>query len=515
MDLLRCMEHLGFTPKRVSPAEGGEYASGCPGCGDGGKGPRSDRFHIWPQAEKSKLCKGRYWCRKCDAHGDTISFLQVFRGMSFAEACAELGIVLEGRQVARRRWQRTPELRSHGDWQPRVYQAPSELWRRRGEAFLADCSSRLLWDAPEALAWLAERGISEEMAARCGLGYNVSSKGGDRYRPRSLWGVAEKPGKNGRPKPLWLPRGWVIPARDDAGRLMQLRIRRENSDIARFAKEVKYLPVVGSSQATMVLHPEADVFAVVECGFDAILLAGISRGKIGAITTWNASARPDRRADTLLRRCSLILCCLDYDEAGHTATAWWQARYRHLVRPQPVRGADGWLKDPGDMAAAGIDLWEWLLAAMPRGLRLRMASPVTGSPAPDSASTPVSSGKEKPTAKPVEDPAAESAVVEVSLKNGAVFFVTDDRAEWNRLTREKEPVFSHHEIARFQTATAAMTEEERAAAMAQLIEVKSVFGGYVHAGRQAERAVPAAGTDTESCEGRSDNESKGGAADTA
>jgi len=40
-----------------------EYTSSCPRCGDGGKGPDSDRFHVWTSYPP------RWWCRKCNWKG--------------------------------------------------------------------------------------------------------------------------------------------------------------------------------------------------------------------------------------------------------------------------------------------------------------------------------------------------------------------------------------------------------------------------------------------------------------
>lgn len=56
MDLKDYLENLGITPRKASTADGGEYSSSCPACGDGGKGLRSDRFRIWPQRRMMVVC---------------------------------------------------------------------------------------------------------------------------------------------------------------------------------------------------------------------------------------------------------------------------------------------------------------------------------------------------------------------------------------------------------------------------------------------------------------------------
>ncbi len=361
VNLLTLLENRGIKPKRVSSAYGGEYASHCPCCGDDGKGKVSDRFHIWPDRAGGGKAVGRYWCRKCGITGDTIQFLIDVDNLSFSEACSELGIPLPDGSVQRSR-PVTPQVVHNSGHDPREYALPCGVWMDKAAAFIADCQRRLA-ERDDALAWLAERGIDEETASRYGLGYNESSRGRDRYRPLELWGLPSAKNDQGKEKKLWLPRGWVIPLFDEQGRVIQLRIRRLNEDIARFANDIKYLMVKGSCPATMVLHPDAGIFVSVESGLDAVLLAGQFDGLIGAVTTWNASAKPDRRADAILQRADCILDCLDFDAAGAEPQAWWSQRYRrHRRWPVPVG------KDPGDAFAAGVDLRSWLLAGLPQGL---------------------------------------------------------------------------------------------------------------------------------------------------
>ena len=77
MDLLTLCEQ-DVRLQRVSNHRGGEHAGPCPSC-DG-----DDRFHVWP-------AEGRYWCRGCGKHGDTIQYLRDFRGLSFREAARLVG----------------------------------------------------------------------------------------------------------------------------------------------------------------------------------------------------------------------------------------------------------------------------------------------------------------------------------------------------------------------------------------------------------------------------------------
>lgn len=473
-DLLTLMTNRGFSPRKIATKEGGEYASPCPVCGDGNKGGRSDRFHIWPQKETGGLGVGRFWCRQCGISGDSIAFLRKIDGLSFPDACNELGIVLPKQNTATRpkRYQAPPVApREQKGWQPTAYPEPCPLWQEKAGNLLADCQARLMEDE-QALLWLSTRGITAAMAETYGLGYNLSSRGKDRYRPRSAWGLPEKQ-HNGKAKKLWIPRGWVIPSRNGAGQLVQLRIRRVAEDIVAFGKNIKYLPIDGSSPASMVLHPKAEVFVVVESGFDAILLAGLMEGKIGAITTWNSSARPDVYASRLLSKASLILGGLDYDQGGDREQAWWQQQYRQYKR-LPALG--GGAKDPGDAFQAGVDLRSWIIDGLPRGLQIKLG--FTGKKQPPPA---IQKKSTQDPASKKQPPRAE--VFEIELTNGQLIYVTNNQDKWQELTDQGKPVFSKNELERLKAATVTMDEKDRLAAAMKVIAVKEEIGGYVKAGR--------------------------------
>lgn len=469
MTLLDLLHSRGLQPRRISVNHGGEYACSCPVCGDGGKGARSDRFHVWPQRETSGLSAGRFWCRQCGISGDTIGFLQKIDGRSFPDACAELGIPLERGRVRRSRYTLPPAVKPvAAGWQPVEYPPPSATWQHKAANLLADCQQRLAGDQ-EAMAWLAVRGITAEMAAAYGLGFNRSSKGGDRYRPRTLWGLTEKL-KDGRPKKLWIPQGWVIPSRGDQGQLLQLRIRRRNQDVERFGGHIKYLPVDGSSQATMVLRPAAPVQVVVESGFDAILLDALGGGLIGGITTWNSSARPDCRAHALLEGCECILGGLDYDQGGDEQQEWWKATYRHYRRLPALHGG---AKDPGQAIEDGhldhAGLRRWLLSGLPRGLRTKHGL----------EETPAAVQVEPAPAVDQQPPSEPAQVAELTLKGGKVVYVTDDQDQWRELMDDGLPAFSANELERLQAGAGQLGEEE----VEVVVAIKELFGGYIRAGR--------------------------------
>lgn len=471
------LQNRGLTPRKISSSHGGEFCSPCPVCGDGGKGLQSDRFHVWPNRETGGKAVGKFWCRQCLISGDTISFLQQVDGLDFQAACAELGIALDRTGAASSsRYQAPPASTTPlYQWQPTTYSKPGEVWQTKAANLLADCQVRL-HDDTQAMAWLNERGITADMAATYGLGYNRSSKGKDRYRPRTLWGLPQKM-QGTKEKRLWIPQGWVIPSRDLQGNVIQLRIRRRNQDIAAFGDNIKYLPIDGSSMATMILHPEAEVFVVVESGFDAILLAGITDGRVGAICTWNDAARPDVIAHGILSAAPCILGGLDYDHGGDNQQAWWQSQYRQYRRLDPL--PDG-AKDPGDAAKAGADLYGWLVDGLPRGLQIKLGF------CGKRRSVKVDQPQEQPHADlPVaEEPMAE--VIEVELLSGTTVYITNDQQQWRLLADQGKPVFSQNELERLRVSLDGLSGDERASALRLAVEAKKQFGGYIVRGRIAE-----------------------------
>lgn len=357
INVLELLEKYSMTIRKGSSTKGGEYHSACPGCGDGGKGLDSDRFHVWPAQNNGT---GSYWCRQCGKNGDNIQFLRDFEGLSYKDACNMLGIETKNSKSIVSR----PLLpqRMKNTFSPSNALPPSEIWMEHAEKFVSWAQDQLIHN-DDALAWLSRRGITQATAAKYRLGYNPGKNDRDLYRNRQAWGLPVELDDAGKKKTLWLPRGWVIPQFDTAGRVVHLRIRRRDKDREKFLSSLKYLVVQGSSHSTMILSPGAPAFTLVESGFCAILIDQELRGICGAITTWNASAKPDRRATEILRGAAVILDALDYDQAGRTAATWWSENFRNHKRWPVPEG-----KDPGEAYEAGIDIAAWIKAGLPAAM---------------------------------------------------------------------------------------------------------------------------------------------------
>jgi len=475
--------------KKVGNKNGGEFAGGCPWCGDGGKGGKSDRFHIWPEQGNH----GTYWCRMCGKGGDAIKFLIDHRGMDFKAACAHLG--LHPDILGPKTGKPAP------GWQPQAANSPADVWADHARKFVDWCHERLL-ERKDEQDWLAERGIGLEMIEKYRLGYNPAHA----WREGSAWGVTLEKKADGKMKKLWLPRGLVIPMINEDGRVHRLRIRQPD-------QEPRYLVIPGSGREPLCSR-EAEAMFVVESELDAILLDGIAGDLVGVVAMGNDTAKPTARLNPALVDALFIGVALDSDRPkfnpvtdkmdmpGAKASRWWLQQFPQAVRVPMVGG-----KDPGDAFKDGVDLRLWVLAALPAYFHVKAdldaekarkeekkaaekllqedlneaKAPVlstetaeikadnTKNPLPDHGNTP-----EIPeTCPPI---APEKGVKRVTLKNGRSFCLASSREEWEALTDAGEIVFSEHELNRLQAACQTMSPEERLAAAMQVLDFKEIFG---------------------------------------
>ncbi|MGN1038182.1 MAG: CHC2 zinc finger domain-containing protein, partial [Mailhella sp.] len=308
--------------------KGGEYASSingpCPFC-DGGR----DRFIIWADKADNlgKTCtengiKGVFWCRQCGKGGDSIEYLMSAEGLSFEEACEELGVAKRSVDAIRPHAEKKLEKPAFAG---RKTEETKDLWRQHAEK-MADAAAKDIKGCKSAMAYLAARGIGPWSIERYQLGFLSGENGKDcRFRPRGSFGLEPKI-IGGKSRKLWIPRGITIPSRDDDGSISMFRIRRPNGDLKvryerdaegneKEVKDEKYWELTGGSKASYHLRPEGvraiTVYAVVEAELDAILLHAVSGESIGAVALRNASNKPDEKTHQALMQADIILLCLD------------------------------------------------------------------------------------------------------------------------------------------------------------------------------------------------------------
>ena len=431
MNILNIIETEGLQIKKV----GAEYQGPCPFCKDG-----TDRFHIHPDKGEH----GTYWCRVCGRKGDAIQFLRDYKDMGYRAACEYMGKT--PKEVERKsKGPRTPGNPSTGsertlEYEPRVCKAPEEIWSERAEA-LVEWAQGIMFSGQglvvggqlTPIQWLAARGITLYTATRFRLGWNPGENGKDIYRSRESWGLPKELKENGKEKKVWVPIGLTIPLIQN-GKVIRVRIRREVSAEA----ENRYIPIPGGSSAPLVIPalvkegcPKGGVvgWVIVESELDAILIAQEVGDIVGVIALGNNCAALDIETYNSVKGSLCILNSLDYDQGGTSQVRKWAENFPQAERwPVPTG------KDPGDYYKGGGNIREWIMAGLPPVFKISGQGSV--------ASGQLNSLNRSPT---TDHRPLLSHVIEAA--DGRRVYITDDRAEYKRLQREKKIVFNSEELA--------------------------------------------------------------------
>jgi hypothetical protein len=268
------------------------------------------------------------------------------------------------------------------NWQPRLAEAPKELWQRKAGEFVAWAHQQLL-KHPEQLNYLACRGLPLEAVIRYRLGWNPGQecrgKAGPLFKQRSAWGLEDKrDDKSGKTiKVFPIQRGIVIPsfAGDEVYRI---RIRRPDEAFAAphdNLNPARYLFLEGSGKGLVIRNPEARAFVVVESDLDDLLIDYSAGDLVCSVALTSCSIRPDSDSAQVLLRAICTLNALDYDPRINAVTGkyecpggqnarWWQKHFPNSERWPPPVG-----KDPGEAWQTGVDLREWIIAGLPISLQ--------------------------------------------------------------------------------------------------------------------------------------------------
>ncbi len=354
--ILDLLQENAVQPRKVSGNKGGEYHSACPGCGDGGKGNRSDRFHVWPAQNDGQ---GSYWCRQCGSGGDVIQYMMDFQSLDFKTAASRAGKTLDSKDVQPMNTPRVPdrETANRIDPEKSAIQSP-DLWREKAGK-LVDWAHGHLKKSPRQIEYLAGRGLTIKAIERFRLGWIPK----DIFRPRDSWGLP--PGdispKTGKPKKMWIPCGLVIPFISRAGDVERIRIRRPEG-------EPRYMVLPGgpSDPIPLLAIPSTwpggnQALIICEAELDAMLISLSAGDLVGVLSVASSSAKPRHEdAHRLVRSAAWIGLALDRDQAGEDAMQWWLNNFENCrdIRPQGV-------KDPGELITVGQDVRAWVESVLP------------------------------------------------------------------------------------------------------------------------------------------------------
>ena len=375
------MQLLNFYQSRFGNAvkhQGNGWNGPCPLCG--GEPGRSDRFMVWPERDEKlgETCaehgiKGIWACRQCGKSGDTIAYLMQIDGLDFKAALAELGIN-GGRPDRRRRPAPVEPCRKIDAFTPHACPPPTPEWQAYADKLIEEATAGIEKE-PQAMNWLASRGIGAEAVRQYRIGY-LSPEGRKypgRWRARSALGLPPKTGDDGKVHDkIFIPRGILIPTFDPKGRPLNLRVRRHKADLRPMSggkAPPKYMELEGSCKAPMLLRANKPshlaVYFVTEAELDALLIHFAGGGVVGALAVRTNRGKPDVTAHALLRSATRICVALDYDDPGAIGVPWWEQTYPQAKRWPTPEG-----KDPGEAFQLGVDIREWIGAALPATIQL-------------------------------------------------------------------------------------------------------------------------------------------------
>jgi len=318
---------------------------------------------------------GLTWrCFGCDKHGDVFTWLQLRRGLSFAEAVRELGGEVTASSTPRKRGGRRRPSPAAAPPAPVSAEARpprgGQAWQERAAAFAAYAQGQLWGPAgAAALAYLHdERGLTDGTIRTWGLGWKPTDRP-DRQPAR--WGL--DPAQD---KAVWLPRGVVIPCYVD-GRIWYVKVRRWGADGPLPHPDKFGQPNGGGSLALFGLdHLTGRRAAVIcEAELDAILLWQQAGDLVDVVAIGAKGAHPALAYLARLARAGRWLVALDND-ADREAQKWGDYSAR-VHRARPLEG-----NDVTEFWRSGGDLRAWVAYHL-----ARLDAAASSSPPPAAASS--------------------------------------------------------------------------------------------------------------------------------
>ena len=358
-------------PEGRSSHRGPSFAGPCPGCGG------DDRFVIWPEQNDGL---GTYYCRGCAAGGDAIKYLMTYHGHTFKQAAAMTGKNLDktGQPSSRPLRPLAPATPAPSLEPETSRNESSELWQAHAQKWVEGCQQHLR-AYEKAQAWLIGRGLHAATIEKFRLGYNPEDPG---YRPRKSWGLPDIQRDGKIIRNIWLPRGVTIPTMlPDTDRLARIRIRQP-------VDKPKYYVVPGGDTDPLPLlaikgswSGKHRYLVVVESELDALLLHQEAGDLVDVLALGSSSAKPRHQAAwNLVQSARWIGMALDWDDAGHKATAFWLQNFPQQ-EPMDIRNPE--YKDVGEMTARHQSVRHWLLKHLPPVLTLAAKpGPPPGTPGP-------------------------------------------------------------------------------------------------------------------------------------
>ena len=347
IDLIGLIERSGKTKlKYAASTDGGEYVGPCPFCGQG-----TDRFHVWPHSAK----RPHYWCRVNPDHkGDAIQFLKDFEGMTFREACNELGLdYMDGADI-----EYIGTLAP-----PQTDQPPPAKWRELMQ-YLVDKGNKVLLAGATPIArqyreYLTARGIKLEMVEKKQISFAaIGSTGRWLEIPFSDVGLTEDmvSAKQWEKGCIRIPDGLIFPYQVQ-GDLWKLGIKRPFVTDGTMPRG----QILGSKECLLnedLINPNMPVL-MTEAFLDAISVEQEAGDLIVPISTDGTSNGRSARCIMRLKYADYIIQSFDNDPAGDKAADEWKNLLANTYRWRPCI-----VKDTNEMLTDKQDVRDWVAQGM-------------------------------------------------------------------------------------------------------------------------------------------------------
>lgn len=326
VDLLSLIEQRAPVRfKRAASTGGGEYHGNCPWCAG------RDRFHCWPHADFP-----RYWCRGCQAKGDAIDFLRQYEGLSFRDACQELGI--EPEYANSYKGTSTP-LGTNP--------APCSAWQDAAEDFIYAAMKALHGSSAPAVAYrdyLLARRITVATMLNKKIGYVPLKDGRWIETPFTRWGLTEDmlTADQWQKGCVRVPDGLLFPHFGPDGRPWKLAMYRP---LAEQLPQFKRGMIAGSKECLLnenLITQEKPVM-MVESFLDAISVEQVAGDLVTPVSTDGTKGCRSLRLQAAIQVAPYALQSFDADQAGNGDAEWWYQTIENCIRHSPR------LKDANEM----------------------------------------------------------------------------------------------------------------------------------------------------------------------
>jgi hypothetical protein len=231
---------------------------------------------------------------------------------------------------------------------------PTDGWRARGLAFVAECEATLWSSAGQrALAYLRQRGLHDRTLRFWRVGFQPIEQ---RYEPAERWGLPART-DDGRRARVWLPHCIVLPWLAD-DQLWHVKVHTAAAD-----PNERYRAVRGGHPwlyGADTVRPDRPV-CVAEAELCAQLVWQEARDLVGTASLGGCRRTLTERALARLAGTPGQLLAHDADPEGDRGAERLAGQLPHPCRMRPPLG-----KDPTAYAQQGGRIRDWLLAELGR-----------------------------------------------------------------------------------------------------------------------------------------------------